>query len=144
MTALDEARIRRYLLGRMPEEEAASLEGEYFARGEAIEQVWGVENDLVDAYVAGELGAEERSAFEAHYLASPLHRDRVESRASLAQVRGGPGGCARGIARFGRADPLDGFGRGCAARPGGVVALDRADATERRYGADDAHRHHRT
>jgi hypothetical protein len=83
MTTLDEARVRRYLLGRLSEDEASALEAEYFASGEALEQVWGVENDLVDAYVAGELRPEERAAFESHYLASALHRDRVASARAL-------------------------------------------------------------
>jgi hypothetical protein len=92
MNALDDARVRKYLLGRLSEEEAEALEGEYFARGEALEQVWGVENDLVDAYVAGELEPEEKAAFEGHYLASPLHRDRVDSaRALRAMLSDAPG-----------------------------------------------------
>lgn len=83
MITLDEARVRRYLLGQLPEDEASALEGEYFANAESLERVWGVENDLVDAYVAGGLRPEDRSAFEDHYLASPLHRDRVESARAL-------------------------------------------------------------
>ena len=83
MTTLDAARVRRYLLGQMSEDEVEALEGEYFAHAETLEQVWGIENDLVDAYVAGELAPAERSAFESHYLASPLHRDRVASARAL-------------------------------------------------------------
>ncbi len=77
MSPFDETRARRYLLGQMSEEETASLEAEYFADGEALERVWEVENDLVDAFVADELAPDDRTAFETHYLASPLHRDRV-------------------------------------------------------------------
>jgi hypothetical protein len=90
MAALDDARVRRYLLGQMPEDEAEAFEGEYFASGEALEQVWGVEHDLVDAYVAGELGTEERAVFESHYLASPLHRDRVAAARALRAATAGP------------------------------------------------------
>ncbi len=89
MTTLDDARVRRYLLGQLTEPETEALEAEYFARAEALEQVWGVENDLVDAYVAGELEAGERAAFEAHYLASPLHRDRVASARALREAIAG-------------------------------------------------------
>lgn len=83
MTLLDEARARRYLLGQMSEEEIDALEGEYFGDSEVLEQVWGVENDLVDAYVAGALGPDERASFERHYLASPVHRERVASARAL-------------------------------------------------------------
>jgi hypothetical protein len=88
MSLLDETRARRYLLGQMSEDEADALEGEYFADGEVLEQVWGVENDLVDAYVAGALGPEERAAFEGHYLATPVHRDRVASARALRAASG--------------------------------------------------------
>src|SRR4029453_17878285 len=83
MSTLDGMRARRYLLGQLSEEEAEALEDGYFASAEALEQVWGIETDLVDAYVAGELAPEERSAFESHYLASPLHQDRVASARAL-------------------------------------------------------------
>jgi hypothetical protein len=83
MSPLDETRARRYLLGQLSAEDAAAVEDRYFGDGEALEQVWGVETDLVDAYVAGELEPGDRSAFESHYLSSPLHRDRVASARAL-------------------------------------------------------------
>ena len=83
MSPLDETRARRYLLGQLSAEEAAAVEDRYFGDGEALEQVWGVETDLVDAYVAGEVDPGDRSAFESHYLSSPLHRDRVASARAL-------------------------------------------------------------
>jgi hypothetical protein len=90
MSPLDETHARRYLLGQLSEEEATALEDGYFGDGEALEQVWGVETDLVDAYVAGELGPGDRSAFESHYLSSPVHRDRVASARELRAATLGP------------------------------------------------------
>jgi hypothetical protein len=83
----DASTIRRYLLGELSEAEALSLEERYFADPEAFEQVWAVENELVDDYVAGRLGAEERDQFERHYLSSPRHRERV---AAAKALRGAP------------------------------------------------------
>ena len=69
--------IRRYLLGELSEAEALSLEERYFAEPDVFEQVWAVENELVDDYVAGRLGTGERERFERAYLSSPRHRERV-------------------------------------------------------------------
>jgi hypothetical protein len=74
---LDEAGIRRYLLGLLPEAEAEALEEEYFARPEALERIRGVEDDLLDDYAAGRLGPDEKRSFESRYLASQPLRDRV-------------------------------------------------------------------
>lgn len=79
----DETLIRRYLLGDLPESEANSLEQQYFTDSEAFDQVWAVENDLVDDYVAGRLAAGDRGRFERRYLASPRHRERVATARAL-------------------------------------------------------------
>jgi len=75
--------IRRYLLGDLPEAETVALEERYFADPEAFEQVWAVENDLVDDYVAGRLDSAEQERFESHYLSSPPHRERVAAARAL-------------------------------------------------------------
>ena len=75
----------------MPESEANSLEELYFADRESFEQIWAVENDLVDDYVAGRLTSEDRGCFEGHYLASPRHREGVAvARALHAAARKAP------------------------------------------------------
>jgi len=66
-----------YLLGDLPESEGTSLEDEYFTDDEKFEQMWEVENKLVEGYVRGGLSSEVRRGFERHYMASPLHRRRV-------------------------------------------------------------------
>ncbi len=69
--------IRRYLLGELAEADQSALEQELLIDRGKFDQVWAVENELVDSYVRGEMSRADRKLFEAHYLASPLHRERV-------------------------------------------------------------------
>jgi hypothetical protein len=69
--------IRRYLLGELAEADQAALEQELLINRSKFEQVWAVENELVDSYARGEMSRADRKRFERHYLASPLHRERV-------------------------------------------------------------------
>jgi hypothetical protein len=69
--------IRRYLLGELAEADQAALEQELLIDRGKFGQVWAVENELVDSYVRGEMSHADRERFESHYLASPLHRERV-------------------------------------------------------------------
>ncbi|PYQ14051.1 MAG: hypothetical protein DMF80_13425 [Acidobacteria bacterium] len=80
---LDDAALRRYLLGLLPEAEAEPLEEAYFARPEVLETLRGVEDDLLDDYAAGRLSPGEKGAFEGRYLASPRLRDRVVAARAL-------------------------------------------------------------
>jgi cell division protein FtsB len=69
--------IRRYLLGELAEVDQAALEQELLIDRVKFERAWAVENELVDSYVRGEMSRADRKRFESHYLASPLHRERV-------------------------------------------------------------------
>jgi len=69
--------IRRYLVGELAEADQAALEQELLIDKGKFDQVWAVENELVDSYVRGEMSRADRKRFESHYLASPLHRERV-------------------------------------------------------------------
>jgi hypothetical protein len=69
--------IRRYLLGELAEAEQAAFERELLRDRGKFDQVCAVENELVDSYVRGEMSLADRERFEAHYLASPLNRERV-------------------------------------------------------------------
>src|SRR5262245_38089139 len=69
--------IRRYLLGELAETDQTSFEQELLGDREKFDQVWAVENELIDQYVRGEMARAERQRFEGHYLASSLHRERV-------------------------------------------------------------------
>jgi ferric-dicitrate binding protein FerR (iron transport regulator) len=69
--------IRRYLLGELAEADQAALEQELLLDRGKFDRVWAVENELVDSYVRGEMSRADRERFEGHYLASPLHRERI-------------------------------------------------------------------
>jgi cell division protein FtsB len=78
--------MRRYLLGALPEAEQLRLEERFFADSETLEQIWAVENELIDAYVRDQLTGAERAQFERHYLAAPDHRERVAFARELLHV----------------------------------------------------------
>jgi hypothetical protein len=69
--------IRRYLLGELAEADQAALEQELLIDRSKFDQVWAIENELVDSYARGEMSRADRERFEGHYLVSPLHRERV-------------------------------------------------------------------
>jgi hypothetical protein len=77
----------QYLLGQLSEAEQEGLEEKYFADGDVFEQLLGVEDDLIDAYVRGELSPGEREHFERRFLASPRRRERLEFASVLAGSR---------------------------------------------------------
>jgi hypothetical protein len=79
----DDAALRRYLLGLLPEAEADAVEEAYFVRPDVLERVRGVEHDLLDDYAAGQLEPGEKAAFESRYLASSSLRERVEAARAL-------------------------------------------------------------
>jgi anti-sigma-K factor RskA len=82
----DEILIRRYFLGDLPQEERARIEDRYLADADVFEGMLATENDLIDAYVRGELSEGERQKFEAAYFTSPERRQKVEFARSLSQV----------------------------------------------------------
>jgi hypothetical protein len=69
--------MRRYLLGELTDANQAALEQELLIDRGKFDQAWGVENELVDSYVRGNMSRADHERFEAYYLASPLHRERV-------------------------------------------------------------------
>ena len=79
----DDAAIRGYLLGQLPEADADALEEAYFGRPDILERIRGVEDDLLDDYVAGRLEPAEVHALESRYLASAPLRERVAAARAL-------------------------------------------------------------
>jgi hypothetical protein len=69
--------IWRYLLGELAEADQTALEQELLIDRGKFDQVWAIENELVDSHVRGEMSRAGRERFEGHYLASSLHRERV-------------------------------------------------------------------
>jgi len=69
--------ITQYLLGALPEAETERLDELSFTDDEFTDSLTAVEKDLVDSFVHGELTGGELERFKAHYLASPLRREKV-------------------------------------------------------------------
>lgn len=66
-----------YLLGRLSDDAAEPFDELSITDSEFADALAGVENDMVDAYVGGELAGEDLKQFESYYLASPARRRKV-------------------------------------------------------------------
>lgn len=74
----DDAQVLvHYLLGRLPEEESERLDELSIADAEFAWRLRAAENDLVDAYVRGELSGDTLERFRSSYLASAERREKV-------------------------------------------------------------------
>ena len=93
--------IRRYLLGDLDEAAATALEDRYVADPSLQEDVRAAEDALIEAFLDGRLRPAERARFEAHYLASPIHRDRVAIARALHQRTATPASAAAGAPFYG-------------------------------------------
>lgn len=67
-----------YLLGSLPEADAERFDELSFTDDDFANALKNAENDLTDKYVRGELSGATLERFQAHYLASPLRRQKVE------------------------------------------------------------------
>ena len=74
----DDLTLTRYLLGRLPEEEAERIDEETLTEESLSWRLRVVEEDLIDAYVRGTLDGETKALFEASYLTSAHRRRKVE------------------------------------------------------------------
>ena len=81
---------RRYLLGLLDEAEADAVERAFVGDADAFEALLVTEDELVDAYVNGELNATEVAAFEARVAFVPGFAARVAFARALAE-RAAPG-----------------------------------------------------
>jgi anti-sigma factor RsiW len=82
--------IEQYLLGRLPDRERASAESLLFENESFYEAVRDAEDALIDRYLAGELAAADREAFERHFAASPTRRERIAFARALTRAEGAP------------------------------------------------------
>jgi hypothetical protein len=73
----DDAKLVRYLLGLLSNEEAERIDELTIADDDVAWRVRGTENELVDAYVRGGLDGEILEQFETYYLSSPLRLEKV-------------------------------------------------------------------
>jgi len=74
----DNQLLVRYLLGSLPDEEAERLDELSIANDEYAMRLNAAENDLVDAYVRGELSGETLERFKSFYLSSTKRREKVK------------------------------------------------------------------
>jgi len=76
-------RVFAYFLGELPAAEADLFEREVFESESLAEQVFALEEELIEAYLHGGLPPERRARFEQHYLTTEERRERVEFVAAL-------------------------------------------------------------
>lgn len=67
----------KFLLGKLSEEENLKIEQSFFDDKKMFEDILIAENDLIDAYVAGNLSAQDRIRFENRLLLNPKQQQRV-------------------------------------------------------------------
>lgn len=87
----DEGRLRRYILGTLPEEESAEIERRYFSDGSFFEELLAEENEILDAYASGDLSGEERRRFESLMKSSSRLRKRAAFAETLLRLERRPG-----------------------------------------------------
>jgi len=69
--------LTRYLLGALPDTETEKLDELAITDDELAWRLAEAENELVDAYVRGELSGEDLDRFRRHYLSSAKRREKV-------------------------------------------------------------------
>jgi hypothetical protein len=74
---VDDERLRRYLLGELPEEESAALEEQYFGADDVFAAVLAAEDALAEEYLRGGLSGPDRERFERRFLSTPDGRARL-------------------------------------------------------------------
>ena len=82
----NEQKMIEYLLGALPEEETERFDEMGFVDDEFARQVQAAENDLVDAYVRGELSGQRLQSFNSYYLSSPKRREKVKFARALQDL----------------------------------------------------------
>jgi hypothetical protein len=85
----EDRELLAYLLGRLSQDEMSRIEEDFFHAPALLDRLEAVEEELIDAYFAGELSVQDHSDFERHFVASPRR---------LAMARLGRGLAARGCA----------------------------------------------
>jgi hypothetical protein len=88
--------MKAYLLGQLPEDQAAVLEEEYFTNREFFLQMQSAETALISDYLDGSLSSAEKQRFESRYLQVPLLQRRLEE---VRRLRAVPPSAARASLR---------------------------------------------
>jgi putative zinc finger protein len=85
LTVDNTTEVKQYLLGTLTSDEKARLEEKYFTDDELFEQIEIVEDELIDAYIRGELAPDEATHFQKHLAASERLAERVAFAQTLAK-----------------------------------------------------------
>lgn len=75
---IDEQLMTDFLLGNLPEEETERLDEMSLVDDDFANRLQTAENDLVDAYVKGELSGTSLTQFKSNYLRSSKRREKLE------------------------------------------------------------------
>ncbi|HEY3056496.1 MAG TPA: hypothetical protein VGK31_11260 [Thermoanaerobaculia bacterium] len=86
LAAVNSGDFVRYLLGEVSDKERAELEQKYFSDDEVFEQLVDAQEDLVDAYLSGDLTPLRRKRFEERFLATESGSDSVKFAGALRQM----------------------------------------------------------
>lgn len=86
-TTNDQAVIRKYLLGRLDEDEQQKIEERLMLEDDLFDEFEVSKGELVEQYCAGELGQTERAWLERHYLATPEGKQKIALAAALNLVK---------------------------------------------------------
>jgi hypothetical protein len=78
--------LMQHLLGNLSEADAERLDALSVSDDATAARLSDAENDLVDAYVRGELRGEDLELFRLHYLTTPRRRTKVEFAQSLLKL----------------------------------------------------------
>lgn len=81
----DDRFLTQYLLGALPAEDAESMDVLCIADEQLAARLAAIENDLVDAYVRGELSGDDLDHFNSFYLSSPYRRQKVDFATALLE-----------------------------------------------------------
>jgi hypothetical protein len=84
---LDDETLVQYLIGGLTGDDVETIDELIVADAEFEVRLRAVEDDLVDAYVNGELTGDTRERFTSYYLTSPAGRTRVEIAEALRSYR---------------------------------------------------------
>jgi hypothetical protein len=85
----NEELVKRFLLGGLSESGRAEVEDRFLANDDFFQELLIGEDDLIDAYVRGELPAAERTLFEKCCLSTKHGRQRVEFARTLLNSTSG-------------------------------------------------------
>ncbi len=85
-TETTDRQLLEYLLGLLPSKDANRFDEASIVDDEFAGRLRAAEDDLVDAYVRGQLDEQTRRRFESYYLASAAHWSRVQSAAAFTRA----------------------------------------------------------